>query len=187
MTAGRAAVAALVALMLAGGLLAAARGVRRDGSAPQPAAAPGANPASNRIVRGEIRSPDARTPLVRSDGLWLCRTAGVVELRVSEEGLATLSLDGSLLASAFSGRTLINRDCDATQRSRQELPPFRARRALPGNGHLRCPVPRTVLVDLREADLTVRRARGGTFLLGAAVAERHLEPAAYWSIDCLVR
>src|SRR5215218_203374 len=157
MTAGRAAVAALVALMLAGGLLAAARGVRRDGSAPQPAAAPGANPASNRIVRGEIRSPDARTPLKRAEGLWLCHTAGVVELRVSEEGLATLSLDGSLLASAFHGRTLINRDCD--ERSRRELPPFHARRALPGNGHLRCPVPHNVLVDLRDSDVTVRRPR----------------------------
>jgi|SRR5215218_9147673 len=187
MTAGRAAVAALVALMLAGGLLAAARGVRRDGSAPQPAAAPGANPASNRIVRGEIRSPDARTPLKRADGLWLCDTAGVVELRVSEEGLATLSLDGRLLASAFSGRALINRDCDAAQRSRRELPPFRARRGLPRGGHLRCPVPHSVLVDVRKGDLTVRRPRRGTFLVGAAVAERHLEPAAYWSAACLVR
>jgi hypothetical protein len=184
MTAVRAAVAALVTLLLAGGLIAAARAVLRDGSDPQPATAP---IAPSRIVTGEIRSPDARSPLKRAEGLWLCHTAGVVELRVSEEGLATLSLDGSLLASAFNGRTLINRDCDAAQRSRRELPPFHARRALPGNGHLRCPVPHDVLVDLRDSDLTVRRPRSGSFLLGAAVTERYLEPAAYWSTVCLIR
>src|ERR671922_561769 len=120
MTAGRTAVAALVILLLAGGLV-AARAMLRDGSDPPPAAAP---TASSRVVTGEIRSPDARSPLKRAEGLWLCRTEGVVELRVSEEGLATLSLDGSLLASAFRGRTLINRDCDAARPSRRGGPPL---------------------------------------------------------------
>jgi hypothetical protein len=79
-------------------------------------------------------------------------------------------------------RALINRAC--TPERPAKLPPFRAPRALPGESHLRCAVPRLVLVDLRDGDLTVREARRGTFLLGAAVSERHLEAAGHWSASC---
>lgn len=179
MTAGHAAVAALAAAsavwLLSGS----------SSTSPSPAPAPPAPPSSNRVVTGEIRTPDARSPLVRTDGLWRCGTDGAVELRVSADGLATLTLDDRLLASAHPRRALINRDCDELRPTR--LPRFRAEHVLPGNSHLRCRVPRSVLVDLRDDDLTVRRPGRGRFLLGAAIDELELEPTAHWSVPCLVR
>jgi len=151
-----------------------------------PTAPTGAAPvAGTKVVTGEVRSPDARTPLVRADGLWLCETSGSVELRVSPEGLATLSLDGRLLASTTGRRALINRACDSELD--QRLPPFRPLRATLAPALVRCLVPRRVLVDLREGDLTVRGRGGGRFLLGAAVSAAHLEVAAYWSGSCAPR
>jgi hypothetical protein len=179
MTAGRVAVAVL-AVASAVWLLSGSSSPSLSPSPP----APVPTDSSSRVVTGEIRSPDARSPLVRTDGLWRCQTEGTVELRVSSDGLATLSLDGRLLASAHQRRSLINRDC--AERRPVALPRFRARRVLPGDSHLRCRVARVVLVDLRDGDLTVRRTRGG-FLLGAAIDERELEPTAHWSVPCLVR
>jgi hypothetical protein len=137
---------------------------------------------ATRVVTGEVRTPDARTPLVRGDGLWRCETAAQVELRVSPEGLATLSVGGRLLASVTPDRALINRRCTAA--SPRALPRFRAPRAVAGEILLRCSVPRLVLVDLRDGDLTVRAPGRGRFLLGAAVSEEHLEAAGHWSARC---
>jgi hypothetical protein len=154
------------------------------GSGGERRAAPDRGDTGRRVVTGEVRSPDARTPLVRGDGLWRCETTGTVELRVSPEGLATLLVRGRLLASVAPDRALINRSC-RTERA-QPLPSFRAPRAVAGASHLRCAVPELVLVDLRDGDLTVREPRGGRFLLGAAVSEQHLEAAGHWSVDCAV-
>jgi hypothetical protein len=136
----------------------------------------------SRVIRGEVRTPDARTPLVRGNGLWRCETTGLVELRVSPDGLASLFMRGRLLASVAPDRALINRACSAKRPT--ALPPFRAPRAVAGESHLRCAVPRLVLVDLRDGDLTVRAAGHGDFLLGAAVSARHLEAAGHWSARC---
>lgn len=135
-------------------------------------------------VRGEVRTPDARTPLVRGPGLWRCDTPGRVELRVSPDGLASLSRGGGLLASVGPGRALINRSC--TSQRPQALPRFRDPHGIGGESRLSCAVPPRILVDLRDGDLIVREPRRGRFLLGAAVSPDHLEPAGYWSTGCAV-
>jgi hypothetical protein len=152
------------------------------GSTGQRAGTPAVTDAAGRTVTGEVRTPDARTPLVRGSGLWRCETPGRVELRVSPDGLASLSLGGRLLASVSEGRALINRAC--ASRRRAALPAFRAPRAITGASRLSCRVPRHVLVDLRDGDLTVREPARGGFLLGAAVSPDHLEAAGYWDTDC---
>jgi hypothetical protein len=177
MPAARAAVAALVVV-----LLVALIGTLSDDPAPKP---PADTILASWVVTGDVRTPDARSPLVRAEGLWRCQTDGRVELWVSAEGQATLTRPRSPLVAAFRGRTLINRDCDA-QHGQRALPPFRARTILPGNSHLNCHVPRSVLVELRDGDVIVRRTGSGDFLLGAAVTERHLEPAAAGSGACAV-
>jgi hypothetical protein len=146
--------------------------------------APDRDGATRNVVTGEVRTPDARTPLIRGDGLWRCETTGRVELRVSRDGVASLSMSGRLLASVAPSRALINRAC--TSQRPEQLPRFRAPRALAGESRLRCAVPPRVLVDLRDGDLTVRETGGGRFLLGAAVSERHLEAAGHWSTSCAV-
>jgi hypothetical protein len=135
-----------------------------------------------RFVTGEVRTPDTRTPLVQGHGLWTCETAGRVELRVSEEGLATLFMRGRLLASVAPSRSLINRACFPEPGKR--LPPFRAAHSVAGESHLRCFVPSMVLVDTRDGDLVVREPERARFLLGAAVSEEHLVAAGHWSADC---
>lgn len=141
---------------------------------PQP---PAQIAAASRVVAGEVRSPDARTRLLRAWGLWRCPTHGRVELRVSPDGLASLSLGGDLLAQVYGHRALINRACASQETT--ELPQFRAEPGVAGESHLSCSVPRRVLVDLRHGDLTVRET-GGRFLLGAAVSPDHLVAAGYW-------
>jgi hypothetical protein len=136
------------------------------------------------VVTGEVRTPDARTPLVRGPGVWRCDTAGRLELRVSADGLASLSLSGRLLASVSPGRALINRAC--ASRRPEAFPPFRPPHGRAGESRLSCAVPRRVLVDLRGGDLTVRDPGRGRFLLGAAVSADHLEAAGYWSVRCAV-
>lgn len=138
--------------------------------------------AAGKIVTGEVRTPDARTPLVRGSGVWRCETPGRVDLRVSPEGLASLSLGGGLLAQVWGDRALINRSC--TSRRGTALPSFRAAHAVGGESLLSCAVPRRVLVDLRHGDLTVREPRRGRFLVGAAVSLEHLEAAGHWSTNC---
>jgi hypothetical protein len=146
--------------------------------------APDRDGATGSVVTGELRTPDARSPLVSGDGLWRCDAGGRVDLRVSRDGVASLSTRDRLLASVAPSRALINRAC--TPERPAELPTFRAPRTLAGESHLRCTVPPRVLVDLRDGDLTVREPGGGRFLLGAAVSERHLEAAGHWSTSCAV-
>ena len=169
---------ALVVPWLLGSLALAGCG----GSAAPPAATPTVRVAGGGAITGEVRSPDARSPLVRADGLWRCETTGRVDLRVSADGLATLSLEGRPLASVAGRRALINRAC--TSERTRPLPRFRPPRAAPGPSELRCSVPRLVLVDLSDGDLTVREAVRGRFLLGAAISADHLEAAGYWSTSC---
>jgi hypothetical protein len=165
-------------------LLASLAAAGCGGSAAERAGTPAEVGAAGRVVSGEVRTPDARTPLVRGPGLWRCETPGRVELRVSPDGLASLSLGGRLLASVSAGRALINRAC--TSRRPHALPSFRSPHGVTGESRLRCRVPLHVLVDLREGDLTVREPGGGRFLLGAAVSPDHLEVAGYWRAGCSV-
>jgi hypothetical protein len=135
-----------------------------------------------RYVTREVRTPDARTPLVQGHGLWTCETSGRVELRVSPEGLASLFMRGRLLASVATTRSLVNRACFPEPGKR--LPAFRPAHSVAGESHLRCDVPRTVLVDMRDGDLIVRDPGRARFLLGAAISDEHLEAAGHWSGDC---
>src|SRR5688500_11719941 len=128
MTAGRAAVAVL-AVASAVWLLSGSSSTSPSPSRSPSSSPPVTPPPTGRVVTGESRTPDARSPLVRTEGLWRCETEGAVELRVSFEGLATLSLDGRLLASAHQRRSLVNRDCEELRPA--DLPQFRARRVLP--------------------------------------------------------
>jgi hypothetical protein len=168
------------ALVLASVALAGCGGGPGDGGERHPA--PDGGEAPRRFVTGEVRTPDARTPLVQGHGLWSCETTGRVELRVSPEGLATLFMRGRLLASVAPTRSLVNRAC-FVERGRR-LPPFRAAHSIAGGSHLRCDVPGEVLVDMRDGDLTVRAPGRARFLLGAAVSDVHLEPAGHWSAEC---
>lgn len=154
------------------------------GSAADRRGTPAEVSATGKVVTGEVRTPDARSPLVRATGLWRCSTPGRVLLRVSPDGLASLSLGGGLLAQVWGSRALINRSC-SSQLTRA-LPAFRPARAVAGESLLSCAVPRRVLVDLRNGDLTVREPRRGRFLLGAAVNVGHLEAAAHWRASCSV-
>jgi hypothetical protein len=138
----------------------------------------------SRVVKGEVRTPDARSPFVHGKGLWRCETTGRIDMRVSRDGLASLFVRGRLLASVAPTRALISRSCTAQQPER--LPPFRAPRAVAGGSYVRCAVPQTVLIDMRDGDLTVRGTRGGRFLLGAAVSEQHFAPTGHWSVGCTV-
>ena len=105
-------------------------------------------------------------------------------LRVSPEGLASLFMRGRLLAAVAPSRSLVNRACFVERGTR--LPTFRAAHSVAGASHLRCEVPETVLVDLRDGDLIVRAPGGARFLLGAAVSDEHLVAAGHWSTDCEV-
>jgi hypothetical protein len=147
-------------------------------------AAPDRDERARRFVTGEVRTPDTRTPLVQGHGLWSCETTGRVELRVSSDGLATLFMRGRLLASVAPSRSLVHRACSVEPGKR--LPPFRAAHSIAGESHLRCDVPGTVLVDMRDGDLTVREPDRARFLLGAAVSEQHLEAAGHWSAVCVL-
>jgi len=152
------------------------------GSGPEPRT-PAAS--TGRVMPGDVWSPDAHTPLRSATGVWRCGAARRVELRVSEDGAATLSSGGQPLASVAPGRALVNRAC-ASHRPRA-LPPLRAPRARRGAGRLRCRAPRTVLVDLRDGDLIVLSGGAARFLAGAAVSGEHFEVATYWSGRCATR
>jgi hypothetical protein len=170
------------ALVLASVALAGCAGGSGDGERGERRAAPDRDERPRRFVTREVRTPDTRTPLVQGHGLWSCETTGRVELRVSPEGLASLFMRGRLLASVAPTRSLVNRACFVEAGKR--LPPFRAAHSIAGESHLRCDVPGTVLVDMRDGDLTVREPGGARFLLGAALSEQHLEAAGHWSADC---
>jgi hypothetical protein len=139
-------------------------------------------PPERQVVFGELRSPDARSPLVPArGGAWRCPTPGRIELSISEDGDATLTGDRPLALVARS-LTLVNRACE-----RAAGPPAR-RRADPRGGRigastLLCEAPYVVLVDLRGGDLTVR-AGDLRFLARAAVGPDRLGVAGYWGVGC---
>jgi hypothetical protein len=168
-----------IALALASVALAGCGGSGGEREAP-----PDRTDFGSRVVKGEVRTPDARSPFVRGKGLWRCETTGRIDMRVSPDGLASLFVRGRLLASVAPTRALINRSCTAQRPAR--LPPFRAPRTVVGESYVRCAVPQAVLIDMRDGDLTVRATHGGRFLLGAAVSERHFEPTGHWSVSCTV-
>jgi hypothetical protein len=145
--------------------------------------APPVRDVAGQPVRGEVRSPDARTPLVRGGGVWQCDTAGRVELRIGAEGSASLALAGQLLATTSAAGPLVSRAC-APRRPAALTPPGAAVRAATGAARLRCRVPRRVLVELHNGDLIVRAGGRGRFLAGAAVGPDHLAVAGYWSTGC---
>jgi hypothetical protein len=133
-------------------------------------------------VSGEVRTPDARTPLVRAHGVFACATAGHVELHVSREGAASVALGGGLLASVSAAGTLINRSCEPLRPGAPQ--PVSPASSAAGEARLVCSVPERVVVDLRAGDVVVRSARSGRFLVGAAVGPQHADVAGYWSGAC---
>ena len=140
-----------------------------------------AGPAAGRVVTGEVRSPDARSPFVLARGTWRCETDGHVNLQISAEGEATLGVTGRILASVANGRSVVNRACE---RARPARPPIGDARSALGASLLRCAAPRHVLVDFRGGDVVVRAAPGGRFVAGAGVGAEHPEAGGFWSAAC---
>jgi len=145
---------------------------------------PDERPAPDRpVVLGEVRSPDARSPLVRAgDGTWRCPTLGRIQLSISTDGEATLIGDRALALVARTS-TLVNRACE---RADAPAVPTRAgtRGGRLGASTLRCRAPAVVLVDLRGGDLTVRAGADARFLVRAAVRPDRIGVAGYWGAGC---
>ena len=171
------------ALVLASVALAGCGGGSGDGERGERRAAPDRDERPSRFVTGEVRTPDARTPLVQGHGLWSCETTGRVELRV-EPGRARDAVHARPAARLGGARPARSSTAPASSSAGKRLPPFRAAHSIAGESHLRCDVPGTVLVDMRDGDLTVREPGRARFLLGAAVSDEHLEAAGHWSADC---
>ena len=134
-------------------------------------------------VAGDIRSPDATgVPLMSAAGSWRCATSGSIELRIGSGAEATLSSGGRPLALVYDDRALVNRECDRGHGG--ALPSIGTPRVAEGPSLLRCESPPFVLVGFDDGDLTVRDAKGGRFLAGAAVSHDHLVVAAYWTAGC---
>ena len=145
---------------------------------PEPEPAPG--PPDERRAGVDLRSVDTRTPLVAATGgVWRCPTEGRLALAVSEEGEASLTIDGRVLASVAPTRSVVNRVCEAAAPRGSGRPPH----GRLGAATVRCGAPATVLVALHGGDITVR-APGGRFLAGAAVRADRIGVAAYWGARC---
>ena len=135
-----------------------------------------------RVTFSELRSPDARSPLVPAgDGAWRCPTPGRIQLSISADGEATLIGDRPLAVVARS-RTLVNRACERGPGAPRPTPAD-TRGGRIGGSTLRCDAPASVLVELRDGDLTVR-ARDLRFLARAAVGPDRLGVAGYWGAGC---
>jgi hypothetical protein len=149
------------------------------GGSPGPPPAPPQAGAA-RIV--DLRSADARSPLLAAHaGTWRCATDGRIQLAISAEGEATLTIDGRLLASVAPTRSVVHRVCDRV-------------RVAPGEGSagaqvriggvvIRCDVPGDVLVGFDHGDLTVRSA-AGRFVAGAAIRPDRVGVAGYLGGGC---
>ena len=152
---------------------------------PDPEPAPG--PPGERRAGVDLRSVDTRTPFVAATGgVWRCPTEGRLALAVSEEGEASLTIDGRVLASVAPTRSVVNRVCAVTTEDGAAAAPRGS--GSPPHGRLgaatvRCGAPATVLVALRGGDITVR-APGGRFLAGAAVRADRIGVASYWGARC---
>jgi hypothetical protein len=143
-----------------------------------------------RGVFGELRSPDARSPDARSPfmtagaGAWRCPTAGRLELAMTADGDATLSIGGRLLAFVAPSRALVSRACERESGARARAPAV-ARGGRLGATVVRCRAPGVVVVDFRAGDVTVVRADGrGRFLARASVSPDRIGVAAYWGAGC---
>jgi hypothetical protein len=135
-----------------------------------------------RVVLGEVRSPDARSPLVRAgEGTWRCPTPGRIQLSISADGEATLIGDRAL-ALVARATTLVNRACEQA-----DAPAVETRAGTRGGrlgaSTLRCRAPAVVVVELRGGDLTVR-TRDARFLVRAAVRADRIGVAGYWGAGC---
>jgi hypothetical protein len=148
------------------------------GSPDRPPAPPPAG--GTRIV--DLRSADARSPLVAArGGTWRCATDGRIQLAISAEGEATLTIDGRLLASVAPTRSVVHRVCD-----RVRAPAgggSDGARVRIGGALIRCDVPGDVLVGFDAGDLTVR-APGGRFVAAAAISADRVGVAAYLGAGC---
>jgi hypothetical protein len=133
---------------------------------------------------GELRSPDARSPLVSTgEGAWRCPTPGRVQLSISAEGEATLIGDRPL-AVVTRSRTLVNRECDRDSGAAAGETRTGTLGGRIGASTLRCRAPAIVLVELRGGDLSVRTAGGARFLARAAVRPDRIGVAGYWGAGC---
>jgi hypothetical protein len=136
------------------------------------------------VTFAELRSPDARSPLmsVRGGGAWRCPTPGRLQLSITADGEATLIGDRPL-ALVTRSRTLINRACErhgrASAGTRSGTLGGRV-----GASTLRCRAPAFVLVHLRDGDLTVRAGGDARFLVRAAVRTDQIGVAGYWGAGC---
>jgi hypothetical protein len=150
------------------------------GSADAPPPPPSPPPPSDRVV--DLRTADARTPLVAAGrGTWRCATDGRIEVAISAEGEASVTIDGRMLASVAPTRAAVHRICD-----RAAPPPARGdggARVRVGGVLIRCDVPGDVLVGFRGGDLTVREP-GGRFVAGAAIRADRVGVAGYLGATC---
>jgi hypothetical protein len=136
-----------------------------------------------RVVRGEVRSPDARSPLVPArEDTWRCPTPGRIQLSISADGEATLIGDRALALVARAS-TLVNRACERAD-APAVLTRVGTRGGRVGASTLRCArAPAVVLVDLRGGDLTVRTG-DARLLVQAAVRPDRIGVAGYWGAGC---
>jgi hypothetical protein len=153
------------------------------GGAPDPPE-PAPAPPERRIASGELRSPDARSPFVPAgDGVWRCPTEARVQLALSLDGEVSVSTPGMVLASVAATRSLVNRACDPAPLVAAPRTAASARRGRVGATLVRCDVPRVVLVDFADGDVTLRAPDGG-FLAAAAIGRSSPGVAGYWAAGC---
>ena len=137
-----------------------------------------------RVAVGELRSPDARSPFVTAgDGAWRCPTGGQIVLAISVDGMATLSIGESLLASVAPSRALVNRRCERSPVA-GACAPAGTRGGRLGATVVRCRAPGTVVVDFRDGDVTVRADAGGRLLARGEVSSDRIGVAVYWGAGC---
>jgi hypothetical protein len=139
-------------------------------------------PHQQRLARGgDLRSADARSPLVAArGGAYHCPTEGRIVLAISADGEASLTIGGRLLASVASTRAVVNRVCDQADPTRRRGKPAHGRL---GASVVECDAPAVVAVDFRGGDLIVRAPRG-RLLAGAAVRPGQIGVAGYWGRGC---
>ena len=111
---------------------------------------------------------------------WRCATAGEVVLAMSDDGEATVSIAGRVLASVAPGRALVNRACERGGGGARSSAAPRGGRL--GATVVRCRTPDVVVVDFRGGDVTVF-ARG-RLLASAAVRPDRARVAGYWGEGC---
>jgi hypothetical protein len=117
-------------------------------------------------------------------GAWRCETAGQVVLAMSDDGEATVSIEGRVLASVAPGRALVNRACERGGGGGVARAPVAPRGGRLGATVVRCRAPGVVVVDFRAGDVTVLRPGRGRLLASAAVRPDRVRVAGYWGEGC---